>query len=176
SRAVADNLADLEAAIAANQHGAERVRALAAEVGSAECAALMALLTDHAAMLARQAIAALPAGRREVHETLDDGTPLAVSVERDGGRLRIDFTGTGGVHPRNFNATPAIVRSAVMYVVRLLVDESIPLNEGLLRDVSIHVPTGLLSPIFREDPARCPPVGAGNTETSQRIVGLLVRA
>ncbi len=119
-------------------------------------------------------------GLLEAVERLDDGTALRVRMEfaPPGGTpmLRADFTGTGGVHALGLNATPAIVRSAVMYVLRLLVDEALPLNEGLLDGVEIIVPRGLLDPEFPDDPARCPPVAAGNTETSQRLVDVLLKA
>ena len=49
----------------------------------------------------------------------------------------IDFSGTSGVHPGNLNATPAVVRSAVIYVLRVLIDEPLPLNEGLMRAVDL---------------------------------------
>ena len=78
------------------------------------------------------------------------GTPIEVAIEIDGGRARIDFSGTGDVHAGNLNATPAIVTSAVLYVLRLLVAEPIPLNEGLLEPIEhldrsvegVHVDVG----------------------------------
>jgi len=90
---------------------------------------------------------------------------------------RIDFTGTAPVHPGNLNAPTAVVASAVLYVLRLLVAEPLPLNEGLLRPVELVVPQGsLLDPPFVADPARCPAVVGGNVETSQRIVEVLIAA
>jgi 5-oxoprolinase (ATP-hydrolysing) len=69
-----------------------------------------------------------------------------------------------------------VVRSAVLYVLRLLAGEELPLNEGLLRPVELMVPPGMLAPPFADDPARCPAVVGGNVETSQRIVEVLVEA
>jgi 5-oxoprolinase (ATP-hydrolysing) len=63
-----------------------------------------------------------------------------------------------------------------MYVLRLMVKEPLPLNEGLLDEVETIVPRGLLDPEFPDDPARCPPVAGGNTETSQRLVDVLLKA
>jgi len=74
------------------------------------------------------------------------------------------------------NATPGIVRSAVLYVLRLLIDEPLPLNEGLLEEVELIIPTGMLNPEFPEDPSRAPAVVGGNVETSQRIVDTLLKA
>jgi 5-oxoprolinase (ATP-hydrolysing) len=110
---------------------------------------------------------------------LDDGSPIRVTVTIDaGGRATIDFAGTAGTHRGNLNATPAIVNSAVLYVLRLLVREPLPLNEGLLGAVTLRIPPGsLLNPRFDpDDPARCPAVVGGNTETSQRLVDTLIKA
>jgi 5-oxoprolinase (ATP-hydrolysing) len=51
-----------------------------------------------------------------------------------------------------------------------------PLNEGFLDVVDLVLPPGILNPPFVADPAACPPVSCGNTETSQRVVELLLRA
>ena len=58
----------------------------------------------------------------------------------------IDFTGTGPVVDGNLNANRAIVTAAVIYVLRVLVDEDIPLNHGVLRPIEIVLPTCLLNP------------------------------
>jgi 5-oxoprolinase (ATP-hydrolysing) len=115
-------------------------------------------------------------GAYEATERLDDGTPLAVRIELDGDHARLDFSGSGAVHAGNLNATPAIVQSAVIYVLRLLLRQPLPLNEGLLHAVSIHLPPGLLNPPFPDDPAEAPAVVGGNVETSQRLVDTLLRA
>jgi 5-oxoprolinase (ATP-hydrolysing) len=109
-------------------------------------------------------------------ERLDDGTPLRVTISLTGGGGTIDFAGTGEVHAGNLNATPAVVRSAVLYVLRLLIEGPLPLNEGLLRAIDLRIPTGILNPLFVEDAARCPAVVGGNVETSQRLVDTLIKA
>jgi 5-oxoprolinase (ATP-hydrolysing) len=124
----------------------------------------------------RQALVRFGDGRYEARELLDDGTPLAVAIELANGRATFDFTGTASAHPGNLNATPAIVRSAVLYVLRLLISEPLPLNEGLLRDVSIVLPPCLLNPTFPEDSMQAPAVVGGNVETSQRLVDTLLKA
>ncbi len=99
-----------------------------------------------------------------------------MAVLKDDKGLIVDFTGTSPVHERNLNATPAIVQSAVLYVLRLLLDKPMPLNEGLLENVKIRLPDCFLNPCFPEDPGRCPAVVGGNVETSQRVVDALIRA
>lgn len=94
----------------------------------------------------------------------------------DGERLEIDFAGYSPVHSGNLNAGPAIVQSVVIYILRLLVDEPLPLNDGLLDPVSIRLPEGMLNPPFPADPDACPAVVGGNTETSQRLTDTLLKA
>ena len=97
----------------------------------------------------RQGLARLPAGERRLVDYLETAegksVPIAVRVAIEEGQRGLldgprsdrrrpaatfDFTGTGGVVEGNLNANPAIVNAAVLYVLRLLVDEDIPLNEG----------------------------------------------
>ena len=176
TRNVEDNLADLAAAVAANHRGAELLRALAREHGRAAVAEYMDALTARAESGIREALRRIPDGVYAAEERLDDGSLLRVRITVDGGRASIDFAGSAGVHPGNLNATPAIVRSVVLYVLRLLVREPLPLNEGLLRAVDLVIPPGLLNPAFGDDPARDPAVVGGNTEVSQRLTDTLLKA
>ncbi|MDX1999955.1 MAG: hydantoinase B/oxoprolinase family protein [Thermoanaerobaculia bacterium] len=177
SRAIPENLADLAAAVAGNARGAERLLALASIHGAETVREQMALLAGRAADRLTAALRRLGDGRYAAEDRLDDGTPIRVTITVSDGRARIDFGGSGPVHPGNLNATPAIVRSAVLYALRLLVDEpELPLNEGLLGPVELVIPPGVLNPPFVADPARSPAVVGGNTETSQRVVEVLVAA
>jgi 5-oxoprolinase (ATP-hydrolysing) len=101
---------------------------------------------------------------------------LKVKLKLMSDRLTVDFSGSSKVHPGNLNATPAIVRSAVIYVLRLLISENIPLNEGIMKQVNIVLPEGLLNPPFPADSSKCPAVVGGNTEVSQRLVDTLIKA
>ncbi len=170
----ADNLADLHAQLAANLHGVERLRELAGDQPES-LRRIMAEIIAHSASVMRQQIQRLPECSA-AQERLDDGSVIAVEMRRVGEKLVLDFTGTSAVHPRNLNATKAIVRSAVLYVMRLMLQEDLPLNEGLLDPVEIILPTSLLSPIFTGDAAKDPAVVGGNVEVSQRLVDTLIKA
>ncbi len=176
SRAVDENLADLAAAMAANQRGADRLRELAAEFGAATVRRFMTALSRQAASALKTALESFEPGTYSASERLDDGTPLVVHIELSPQRTVIDFAGTGGVHRGNLNATPGIVRSAVLYVLRLLIERPMPLNEGLLDNVELRIPRGLLNPEFGTDPSKAPAVVGGNVETSQRLVDTLLKA
>jgi 5-oxoprolinase (ATP-hydrolysing) len=180
SRAPEENLADLQAALAANRAGVKAHEALATRHGAERVAFFMARQKEEAARRLAAALEKLPLGELAAEERLDDGHRIAVKArvfeEDDGRRLELDFAGTSATHPGNLNATPAIVHSAVLYVLRLLLAEDLPLNEGLLQRVELKLPECFLSPAFHPDPAKSPAVVGGNTETSQRLVDTLVKA
>ncbi len=176
SRAIADNLADLRAAVAANRHGALALAGLAADHGAAVIGQQMDALKHRAETLARAALAAMPDGQYDAEQHLDDGSPIRVRIDLHGDAAVIDFAGTADRHPGNLNATPAVVRSAVLYVLRVMIGEGLPLNEGIMRAVVLRIPRGMLDPEFPDDPRDAPAVGGGNVETSQRIVDTLLGA
>jgi 5-oxoprolinase (ATP-hydrolysing) len=171
ARKPAENLADLEAQIAANHAGARLLHELCAQYGAALVTATMQAIQDEAAAAVAAAIARLPAGAHAFADAMDDGTPVAVKLDVEAGRLRVDFTGTGAEDPGNLNAPRAVTVSALLYVLRLLAGRTMPLNSGCLRAVDLVIPPGtLLSP----GPGRA--VAAGNVETSQRVVDVLLGA
>lgn len=176
TRRLSDNLADLDAQLAANIRGVAMLRELVEFHGASEIRRHFQALKDRSLEALRPVLAAF--GEREVsaEETLDDGTPIRVTLRCREGSLAISFAGSGPVHPGNLNATPAILQSAVLYVLRLWTRSSVPLNEGLMRAVSIELPEGFLNPPFGDDPAECPAVVGGNVETSQRVVDTLLKA
>ena len=171
ARNIDQNIADLAAQVAACARGAEGLRQLAAQQGQGVVTRYMAYVQAHAEAMARRMIATLSDG--SFRYELDDGAVVAVRVTIDAeqGRATIDFTGTSEQRPTNFNAPLAVTRAAVLYVLRLLVDEAVPLNEGFLRPVTLIVPEGsMLNPRF---PAA---VVAGNVEVSQVVTDTLLGA
>jgi len=177
SRSTDDNMADLRAMLAAVVRGRSALADLAGAVGFSHVTTHMDLLRALAASQVRAALVGLPDGVRTGRQELDGGVPLAVTLTIDGDGAVVDFTGSAGVHPGNLNATPAIVHSVTMYVMRLLVESELPLNEGLLEPIEIRIPpNSMLDPPCDTDPERCPAVVGGNVETSQRLVDTLIEA
>lgn len=176
TRALAENLADLNAGIASIRAGIAAVGTLCRLHGSEAVCHYMEQLKSYAHASLLRSLATFPEGLFTAEETLDDGTPLRVAIRHTADQLHIDFTGSAGVHPGNLNANAAIVNSAVLYVLRLMLQEDIPLNEGILRAVTLVLPEGILSPHFPADPMQCPAVVGGNVETSQRLVDTLLKA
>ena len=176
SRRPADNVADVMAQIAANQTGVQLLDQLVATHTLPVVQQYMQFIREAAATKVRQALTAIPDGEFRCVDSLDDGSPIAVTISIQGDAARVDFEGTGPVLSTNLNANRAIVTSAVLYVFRLLIDEEIPLNGGVLNPVTIVLPECLLNPPAHDAPAQCAAIVGGNVETSQRVVDVLLGA
>jgi 5-oxoprolinase (ATP-hydrolysing) len=171
ARRPADNLADLKAQVAAVHLGLELLGELGREAGFDTVSRYMRHVADDAALRVRRFLARLPPGTRHFEDVLDDGTRVAATLTIEADRLDVDFTGTSPEQPTNVNAPRAVTTAAVLYCLRAWLGEPIPLNAGCLRHVHVTVPQGcLLAP----HPGAA--VAAGNVETSQRIVDVLLGA
>jgi 5-oxoprolinase (ATP-hydrolysing) len=175
SRAVHENLADLNAAVASLQQGKMALIQLCEQYTASTVQHYMNRLFQYSDQLVTDAFQALSSNRFNAIETMDDGHVIQVSIDTTN-NITFDFLGTSAQHPGNLNATPAIVNSAVIYVLRLLVGKEIPLNEGMMQHIEIKLPYCFLNPYFPDSPTECPAVVGGNTETSQRIVDTLLKA
>ena len=170
-RNVVQNLADLQAQIAANEKGVQELRRMVAHFGLEVVRAYMVHVQDNAEASVRRVIGVLKGGAFDY--PLDNGARIRVkvSIGEDCRSATIDFTGTTGQLPNNFNAPSAVCMAAVLYVFRSLVDEDIPLNAGCLKPLKVIIPEGsMLNPRY---PAA---VVAGNVETSQCITDALYGA
>ena len=165
------NMADLKAQIAANEKGARELLAMVDRFGLDVVQAYMGHVQDNAEESVRRVIDRLSDGNFIVDMDCGARVAVSVTVDRASRSAAVDFTGTSGQHPGNFNAPLAITRAAVLYAFRCLVDDDIPLNEGCLKRLTLTVPDGcLLNPRY---PAA---VVAGNVETSQCVVNALFGA
>ena len=176
TRALEENLADLNAALASLEAGKKALVNLCGQQGHLQVKHYMELIKSHASGKLMASFEALHVTDLKAEEKLDDGTPLKVKISGREGQIVFDFSGTGAVHAGNLNANPSIVTSAVIYVLRLLIDEPIPLNEGIMKNVRLEIPTSILNPEFPDDFSKCPAVVGGNVETSQRLVDTLLKA
>ncbi len=165
------NFADLHAQIAANARGLKELEDMVAQFGLEVVQAYMRHVQNNAAEQVRRAIVELKDGHWV--KTLDTGAQIEVrvTVDRDQRSAVIDFTGSSPQQPDNFNAPAAITRACVLYVLRTLVADDIPLNDGCMAPVDLIIPEGsILNPVH---PAA---VVAGNVETSQVITDALLAA
>jgi 5-oxoprolinase (ATP-hydrolysing) len=176
TRDVKANLADIAAQVAANHRGETDLLRLVERYTLPVVEAYMDHIQRAAEQKVRRALSRLPDGVYPFTDHLDDGTPIAVAITIAGDRATIDFAGTGPVVAGNLNANRAITTAATMYVLRCLLDEDIPLNQGVLAPVEILIPPGILNPHEAERPEDSPAVVGGNVETSQRVVDVLLGA
>ncbi|UAJ11507.1 hydantoinase B/oxoprolinase family protein [Glacieibacterium megasporae] len=165
------NIGDLKAQVAACARGAGELRTLCAEVGRDTVEAYMRFVMANAEEAVRRAIAGLADGAFDY--PMDNGAVVrvAVRIDRERRAATVDFTGTSAQLPSNFNAPRSVVRAAVLYVFRCLIDDDIPLNDGCMRAIEVVVPPGSML-----DPAYPAAVVAGNVETSQVITDALFGA
>jgi len=166
SRSPEINLADIAAQRAAGIAGAARVVEMVGSYSSELVDACTQRMLDQASDAVSRWIDSLGPQRREFHDTLDDGTVIQVALVPGQRRLTIDFTGTSPVHPQCFNATPAIVTAATLYVIRMLIGGTLPMNGGITAPIDFVIPVGLLNPPRGDTAQQCAAVVAGNVETS----------
>jgi N-methylhydantoinase B len=128
---------------------------------------------DYSDRRVRVAVASIPDGRYEASDTLEvgDGLRIRAAVDVGADAVHIDFAGSAPQVPVNLNAVYAVTLSSAMFVFRMLTDPGAPPNAGAYRSLSVAAPEG--SVVNARFPA---PVAAGNVETSQRIVDVLLAA
>lgn len=171
TRNLADNRADLQAQMASNQTGVRLLEELVEHCGLETVLAYMRHVRDNAARQVREALRRIPTGSYHFQDAMDDGTPIVVRITIAGENATVDFTGTGKESEYNLNAPPAVVRAAVLYVFRCLVNERIPLNDGCMEPICLIIPEQSII-----NPTRGRAVVGGNVETSQRVVDVLLGA
>lgn len=176
SRSPIENLADIRAQVAANRTGQRDLLTLVERYSQAVVLAYTDHIQTAAEQKVRTALLAMDEGIFAFEDSMDNGATIRVAIEKRKDELTIDFSGTDPVLKGNLNANPAIVSSAVIYVMRCLIDEDIPLNEGVIKPVTVRLPECFLNPASYEDPEKCPAVVGGNVETSQRVVDVLLGA
>ncbi|KAM3472192.1 hypothetical protein MY5147_005423 [Beauveria neobassiana] len=177
TRCLADNISDMRAQVSANKKGISLIETLIEEYGEETVQFYMVNIQKNAEMCVRNLL-------KEVHKRfegrdlsaldfMDDGSPiqLRVKIDPEQGEAEFDFAGTGPEVYGNVNAPEAITYSAIIYCLRCLVSQEIPLNQGCLRPINVKIPPkSLLSP----SPGAA--VVGGNVLTSQRITDVVLKA
>ena len=165
------NISDLRAQLAACTRGMELLQAAARDESAEVVSAYMDHVLANAEESVRGLLSRLDDG--EFAYPMDNGAVVKVAIRIDhASRSAVfDFTGTSDQLPDNFNAPKSITRAAALYVVRTLVDDAIPMNDGCLRPVKLVIPEGSML-----NPRPGAAVVAGNVETSQVVTDTLFAA
>jgi N-methylhydantoinase B len=163
---------DLRAQLAAHHLAERRIDEVCARNGRDRVTAAMGELYDYSERLVRAGIAAIPDGRYEASDFLDDGTKINVALEVAGDAVEIDFAGTDPQQQDdNLNCPLAVTRSACYFVVRCLAAPDVPASGGAFAPVTVRAEEGSL--VNARRPAA---VAGGNVETSSRIVDAVFAA
>ncbi len=176
SRLPDENMADIQAAIAANRVGRLTIEEMIEQFGWPVLSAFMRYLNEAVAEKTVRFLNGLSDRPLQFTDQLDDGSLICLTIERRGAEFAFDFGGSGPVNANSLNANPAVVKSAIMYCLRCLIGEDVPLNAGLLAPISVIIPEGMLKPPYDVDPSKRAAVFAGNVEISQRIVDVVLGA
>ncbi|XP_072524072.1 5-oxoprolinase [Salminus brasiliensis] len=181
TRNLHDNLSDLRAQVAANQRGSQLVGELIDCYGLDVVQAYMGYIQSNAELAVRDMLKEFAHRRRqqtgslevEAEDQMDDGTPirLKVQINEEEGSAVFDFSGTGTEVWGNCNAPRAITFSALIYCLRCMVGQDIPLNQGCLNPIKVLIPPGSIL-----QPSQNAAVVGGNVLTSQRVVDVIFRA
>ncbi|KAI9818315.1 MAG: hypothetical protein M1832_004433 [Thelocarpon impressellum] len=177
TRCLADNLNDLKAQIAANQKGINLIGALIADYGQDVVQFYMVNIQGNAELSVRNLLKEV-SKRFEGKDLsavdyMDDGSPikLRITIDAEKGEAVFDFGGTGPEVYGNTNAPQAITFSAIIYCLRCLISEDIPLNQGCLKPIEVRIPdSSFLSPSGKAA------VVGGNVLTSQRVTDVILKA
>ncbi|KAF2487447.1 Hydantoinase B/oxoprolinase-domain-containing protein [Neohortaea acidophila] len=177
TRCLADNLNDLKAQVAANHKGINLISTLIEDYGEKVVQFYMHNIQDNAELSVRNLLKSV-SKRFEGKDLsaidyMDDGSPiqLKVTIDADKGEAVFDFTGTGPEVYGNTNAPEAVTYSAIIYCLRCLVNEDIPLNQGCLKPINVRIPKkSFLSP------SGTAAVVGGNVLTSQRVTDVVLKA
>ena len=168
---------DLQAQIASCEKGKQRILEAVRSFGPAKIGRYSALIQDYTEAFLRRTLREIPDGEYAFADHMDndgisaDPVLIRVAVRIRGGRAIVDFRGSSPQVRGGINANAAVTCSAVLYVFRSLIEEDIPFNTGLMRPITIIAPPGLV--VSARYPAA---TAAGNVETSQRIVDVLLGA
>lgn len=168
---------DLMAQVAANRLGERRVLELVDEWGPEGLARACRALVAYGEQRTRAAVAALPDGSGTFTDVLEHSgraqqeIPITATVTVSGGEVTVDLTETADQVSGAVNCSYAVARACAAYVVKALADPTLPSNAGLTAPITVRTRPGSL--VHAEFPA---PVAHGNTQTSQRIVDVLLGA
>ena len=165
------NISDLKAQLAACTRGVEVLAQAANDYGPEVAAAYMKHVLANAEESVRRLLDRLDDGAFDYEMDNRAHVRVRINIDKQERSATFDFTGTSDQLPDNFNAPFSIVRAASLYVIRTLIDDAIPMNDGCLRPIRLIVPEGsMLKPKY---PAA---VVAGNVETSQVVTDALFAA
>ena len=170
---------DLRAQLAACAAGASGWRALLARQGAPRVRAAVDAVLAYTERRARKRIATMGKITGSARDALEgDGVSdgdvevvVTVTTDKARGKLRLDFTGSAPLVPGNVNCPASVTRAAAVFVLRTLLQDDVPTNDGIARALELVLPDDCA--LNARWPAA---VAAGNVEMSQRITDTIFAA
>ncbi len=141
---------DFNAQFAANLLGARKVEELYQKFGGGAYEEAVGALLEATERRTREAIRTLPEGTYRGRGFLDDDgvgrEPLVIelAIEVKDGTVAFDFSGTSPQVGTSVNSTRISVLAGVYYVMRAILDPTLPTNAGFYRPFTVEVPPGCL--------------------------------
>jgi len=176
ARRISDNISDLKAQVAANTKGIQLINSLVEEYKYPMILKYMNAIQMNASSTIKKMLSKLVkhfgSSKFSGYDYMDDGSRITLNVELniEKEEYTFDFTGTSPQIYGNTNAPKAITNSAILYSLRCLVGEEIPLNQGCLSPITIIIPEGSLL-----SPCNGVAVVGGNVLTSQRVTDVILK-
>ncbi len=175
-RAPRETNGDLRAQLSANVVGALRMGALTERYGQNVIESFFDELIAYTERWVDCEIRKLPAGVYDAEGFRDDDgitdrpVKLHAKVTIGDGHVRLDVTGSDLQRACPINCNRAMATTAAAFVTRCLIDDRIPVNEGLLRRVHLDGPDGLICT------AKRPAAVVGGWELVSRLTELVFLA
>jgi N-methylhydantoinase B len=170
---------DIQAQIGACRVGEQRILQLAQKYIPRDLEILIEELLNYSEHLVRAELRSMPRGEFSAEDWMDDDGVTDVArkisvklrLDPEAASIHIDFVGSSPQGAGSINAVRAVTLSACYYVLRCLLSDDAPATAGILRPLTLNTPAGSIV-----DAVLPAAVAAGNVETSQRIVDVLLRA
>jgi N-methylhydantoinase B len=175
SRMPHERVGDIKAQAAANIRGIKRVKKIISKYGVENFKEAAADSFRYSESLTRHRISSFIKGTYSAEDWLEhpNGQDIKLKAKLTilDQEIKIDYEGTNKELDCPLNAVFGVTLSGVYFVVRTLIGDDIPANQGAFAPISVIAPKGtIVNPTFPH------PVGGGNVETSQRNADLIYRA
>ncbi len=161
------NIHDIRAKVSANHKGTQELISLFESYGAQHVFTMCENVLDYSHQKLKENLKDIKS--LHGHKVIADNREIRFTLEKEADGWVFDFSGTSPRLNNNFNTPRAVVKAAVLFALRCLIDEDIPLNDGIMRGIKLNIPEDCFL-----NPSESDAVVAGNVETSQAICDLLL--
>jgi len=165
ARAIRENISDIKAQIAANMAGVEELK----NFDFGELSWFFEEIKKISAFKVKEFFKNLKEVKAK--DYLDNGAVINFRAYKEDERIVFDFRGSEKNLLSNQNLPFSVLRSAVLYCIRVMLNEDIPLNDGMLEYIDIKADEDSVL-----NPDKELAVVGGNVTTSQRVVDVIFKA